>query len=492
MAILVKGGTIVNDDDEFVGDVLIEGDKIKQVAASIPAPAGATVVDATGRYVLPGGIDTHTHMQLPFMGTKAVDDFNHGTRAAVAGGTTMLLDFVVPSRGVSLLKAYDEWRGWADPKVNCDYSFHVAITYWDEDVSREMGVLVNERGVNSFKVFMAYKNVFMLRDDEIYAVFARCKELGALAQVHAENGDVIDIQSRRLLKMGITGPEGHMQCRPADVEGEATWRAIMLADQVNTPVYIVHVMSKEAADMVAKGKKEGKLCYGEPIAAGLGTDGTNCWNEDWRHASGYVMGPPLRPDPTVKEYLMKCLSVGLLSCVGTDNCTFNADQKAMGKDDFTKIPNGVNGIEDRMSVVWEKGVKAGVLTRKQFVSATSAAGAKIFNIYPQKGRIAAGSDADLVVWNDVPRTISKATHHHAVDFNIFEGMVVHGVADVTISRGKIVWQDGELRTKNGDGKYVPRRPFGCVFDSVAVREEARRAKKIKREPYTGPVFVPKK
>ena len=231
---------------------------------------------------------------------------------------------------------------------------------------------------------MAYKGVFMLRDDEIYQVFKRCKELGALAQVHAENGDVIDTQMKNLLQMGITGPEGHCMCRPADVEGEATNRAIMIADQVNTPVwllyfksnsclvsnltnptqlYIVHVMSKEACDAIARNKAAGKLCFGEPIAAGLGTDGTNCWNEDWRHASAYVMGPPLRPDPTVKEYLMKGLASGMLACVGTDNCTFNADQKAMGKDDFSKIPNGVNGIEDRMSIVWEKGVKTGILTR---------------------------------------------------------------------------------------------------------------------------------
>ena len=464
--ICIKGGTVVNDDREWKADVLVEGGKIVAVGENLKGKPGCNTIDATGKYVLPGGIDTHTHMQLPFMGTTAIDDFNHGTRAAVAGGTTMLLDFVLPARGQSLVEAYDQWRKWADPKVNCDYSFHVGVTWWSEQVSQEMGELV-KRGVNSFKMFMAYKGVFMLRDDQLYEAFQRCKELGALAQVHAENGDVIDIQAKKLVKMGITGPEGHMMCRPADVEGEATSRAIMLADQVGAPLYVVHVMSHEAADAIAKGRREGKLCWGEPIAAGLGTDGTNCFNEDWRHAAAYVMGPPLRPDATVKTHLIKALAAGELACVGTDNCTFNSDQKALGKDDFRGIPNGVNGIEDRMSVVWEKGVKSGRMTRKQFVAATSTTGAKVFNLYPRKGRIDVGSDADLVVWEDVPRIISKDTHHHAVDFNIFEGMKVHGVAHTTISRGKVVWQNGKLLTTNGDGQFIPRPPFSpYLFSSV--------------------------
>eukprot|EP01063_Lacrimia_lanifica_P011114 TRINITY_DN1789_c0_g1_i1.p1 TRINITY_DN1789_c0_g1~~TRINITY_DN1789_c0_g1_i1.p1 ORF type:complete len:514 (+),score=220.19 TRINITY_DN1789_c0_g1_i1:53-1543(+) len=492
-AILVRNGTVVNADGEEAADVLVEGDKIVAVGAGLAAPEGARVIDAAGKYVLPGGIDTHTHMQLPFMGTTAVDDFNYGTRAAVAGGTTFLLDFIIPGRGKSLVEAYDQWRAWADPKVNCDYGLHCAVTWWSDQVKEEMGALV-ERGVNSFKVFMAYKGVFMLRDDEIYQVALRCKELGALLQVHAENGDIIDIQQRKLLKMGITGPEGHCMCRPADVEGEATNRVIMIADQVGTPVYIVHVMSKEAADAIAKGKSEGKICFGEPVAAGLGTDGSNCWNEDWRHASAYVMGPPLRPDPTVKLDLMKGLASGMLDCVGTDNCTFNGDQKAMGKDDFSKIPNGVNGIEDRMSVVWEKGVKGGLLTPSQFVAATSANAAKIFNVYPRKGRVAAGCDADLVVWEDVPRVISKETHHHAVDFNIFEGMKVHGVADATISRGNVVWEKNELHVTQGAGKFVHRAPWSeHLFNDAWKKKQTEYTETrvpVQRKPYEGAVFVP--
>eukprot|EP00211_Chloroparvula_japonica_P002682 CAMPEP_0119132602 /NCGR_PEP_ID=MMETSP1310-20130426/11922_1 /TAXON_ID=464262 /ORGANISM="Genus nov. species nov., Strain RCC2339" /LENGTH=502 /DNA_ID=CAMNT_0007123239 /DNA_START=64 /DNA_END=1572 /DNA_ORIENTATION=- len=488
--ILVHGGTVVNEDREFKADVYVKDEKIVAVGENLDVPAEAVRVDATGHYVIPGGIDTHTHMEMPFMGTVAVDDYNYGTRAAVAGGTTMLIDFVIPQKGESLLAAYDAWLARATPKVNCDYSFHVAVTWWSEKVSEEMGVLTRERGINSFKMFMAYKNVFQLTDEEMIQSFKRCKEVGALGMVHAENGDLVHDGQEKMLEMGITGPEGHMLSRPEDVEAEATHRAIVIADRVNAPCYIVHVMSKGAAHEVSRARREGKRVIGEPIAAGLGVDGTHCWHSDWRHAAGYVMGPPLRPDPTVKEFLMKMLANGDLSCVGTDNCTFNSDQKALGKDNFAKIPNGVNGIEDRMSIVWEKGVVSGLLTNRDFVRVTSTAAAKIFNVYPRKGLIAAGSDADLVIWDGkASRVISKDTHHHAVDFNIFEGMQVHGVARTTISRGDIVWHEGKLYTEQGHGRYIPRQPFGPIFEGIDTREDARNELKLKvdRKPYDGPV-----
>jgi len=493
MSVFIKGGTIVNADRQFVGDVLCENGKIVAVGENLEVPEGIRVVDATDRYVIPGGIDTHTHCQLPFMGTVAVDDFNYGTQAAVAGGTTMLLDFVIPSKGQSLLEAYDQWRAWADPKVNCDYSFHVAVTWWSEKVAEEMEILARERGVNSFKMFMAYKGVFQLTDEELFYSFRQCKRVGALAQVHAENGDLVHEGQKELLQRGVTGPEGHALSRPEEVEGEATNRAIVIANRVNTPIYIVHVMSRAAAEAIIYHKERNKLVYGEPIAAGLGVDGSHCWHKCWRHAAAYVMGPPLRPDPTVKEYLMDLLAANVLSCVGTDNCTFNANQKAMGAGDFTKIPNGVNGIEDRMAIVWEKGVMTGKLTPCQFVAATSTNAAKIFNVYPQKGAIAVGSDADIVVWDgNSTRTISAKTHHHAVDFNIFEGMTVHGIADCTISRGVVVWENGELKTTQGSGKYIPRKAFGPVFDPIVIRDKCRDAEEVavEREPYSGPVFVP--
>jgi dihydropyrimidinase len=397
------------------------------------------------------------------MGTVAVDDFNHGTRAAVAGGTTTLMDFVIPGKGESLLKAYDQWRAWADPAVNCDYALHVAITYWSPEVAREMEVLCRERGVQSYKMFLAYKGVFQLPDEHLIDVFKHCKKLGAMTQVHAENGDLVAEGQKACLERGVTGPEGHELSRPEAVEAEATNRAIVIADSVNTPIYIVHVMSKSASNVVADWRRRGARVYGEPIAAGLGVDGSHCWHHDWRHAAAYVMSPPLRRDPTTKTHLMQLLASGDLQAVGTDNCTFSSAAKAMGRDDFTKIPNGVNGIEERMAVVWTNGVVPGVLTPQQFVAATSTNAALLFNMYPRKGVIAVGSDADIVVWDPLAtRVVSAKTHHHACDFNIFEGMTMQGVAEVTIARGAVVWEKGKLFTKNG-----------LVFEGIKERDAQR-------------------
>ncbi len=490
--LFVHGGTVVNDDDMFVADVLIDvaSNKIVEVGPGLACPAGARRVDATGKWVIPGGIDTHVHLQIPFMGTVAVDDFNHGTRAAVAGGTTCVMDFVLPLKGDSLVEKYHLWRSWADPKVNCDYALHCAVTWWSDSVAKEMKVLAEELGVCSMKMFLAYKNYFMLTDEELYAAFSQCKRIGAIAQVHAENGDMVSEGQKRILALGITGPEGHPLSRPEEVETEATQRAIMIANRVNTPLYVVHVMSPGPAMAIAAARAQGQRVYGEPIAAGLGVDGTHQWNPDWRHAAAYVMGPPLRPDPTVKDKLMAALASDVLQTVGTDNCTFNADQKALGKDNFAQIPNGVNGIEDRMSVVFDRGVARGVLTPQRFVAVTSTNAAKLFNMYPAKGRIARGSDADLVVWDPAAtRVISAKTHHHNCDFNIFEGMKVQGVATVTVSRGVVVWENGKLHCTPGSGRFVPRKAFPAPFQGLDLSDKARdeTPQKVERKPYTGPV-----
>ncbi|XP_078711288.1 dihydropyrimidinase-like [Lampetra fluviatilis] len=491
--VVVQGGRVVNAEHSEQADVLIEGGVVRAVGPALRVPPGARLVPAHGRLVLPGGIDPHTHMELPFMGTRAVDDFYHGTRAALAGGTTMIVDFVLGARGISLLDAFCTWRGWADPNVCCDYSLHVGVTWWSEQVSEEMGVLVRSEGVNSFKAFMAYREAFMLRDPELFSVFRRCKELGAIAQVHAENGDLIAEGEKEMLERGITGPEGHELCRPEVVEAEATNRAITIAGRARCPLYVVHVMSKAAADVIARARRAGQVVFGEPIAAGLGTDGTHYWHRDWRHAAAYVMGPPLRPDPTTPGYLMDLLANDDLSTTGTDNCTFNACQKAMGKDDFTKIPNGVNGVEDRMSVIWERGVHSGKMDENRFVAVTSTNAAKIFNLHPRKGRIAPGCDADLVVWDpNATRTISARTHHQAVDFNIFEGMECHGVADVTISRGRVVWEGGVLAPDlRGTGRYVPRAAFpDYAYQRIRAQDQVNQPRAVEREPYQGPVLSP--
>ncbi|XP_068610872.1 dihydropyrimidinase [Brachionichthys hirsutus] len=487
--ILIKGGKVVNEDCSVISDVYIENGKIAQVGPNLQVPAGVRVIDATGRLVIPGGIDPHTHMELTLMGAKSVDDFHIGTRAAVAGGTTMILDFAIPTKGQSLLEAYDVWRSRADPKVCCDYSLHVAVTSWSDELKKEMAILAKEKGVNSFKMFMAYKGLYMLRDPDLHRAFAQCKEIGAIAQVHAENGDLIEEGAKKMLSMGITGPEGHELCRPEEVEAEATQRAITIANAVNCPLYVVHVMSKAAAKVVSNARREGRVVFGEPIAAGLGIDGTHYWDKDWAHAAGYVMGPPIRPDPSTPGYLMDLLANDDLSLAGTDNCTFNVCQKALGKDDFSKIPNGVNGVEDRMSVIWEKGVHSGKMDENRFVTVTSTNAAKIFNFYPQKGRIAKNSDADVVIWDPKrTRKISAKTHHQALDYNIFEGMECHGVAVVTISRGKVVYEEGKLNVSPGHGKFIHREPFSeYVYKRIKQREQVRKPAAVVRKPYEGKV-----
>ncbi|CAL8119561.1 unnamed protein product [Orchesella dallaii] len=478
--LFIKGGKIVNADGTEDADILIEEGIIKEIGKNITLPGGIRTIDAGGKLIIPGGIDPHTHLQLPFMGTKSVDDFYIGTKAAIAGGTTMIIDFVIPEKRESLHDAYKKWRGWADKKVCCDYSLHVAVTWWSPEVKEEMENLVRCQGVNSFKMFMAYKDVLMVKDHELYEIFEHCKKLGAIAQVHAENGDIIAENSKRVFSAGITGPEGHELSRPEDVEAEATHRACVLASQVNCPLYVVHVMSKSAANVIAAKRQEGCVVFGEPIAASLATDGTNYWNQCWRHAAAHVLSPPLRPDPTTPGYLMDLLAQDDLQLTATDNCTFTHEQKKMGCRDFRKIPNGVNGLEDRMSVIWEKGVHEGKMDASRFVAVTSTTAAKIFNLYPKKGVIAVGSDADIVVWDpEKTRTISAKTHHHATDSNIFEGMTCHGVPDYVICNGRVCVDQGQLKAVQGFGKFVSRKPFApFVYDSLKEKDEKKKASMI--------------
>ena len=465
MAILIRGGTVVNADASQRADVLVEGGVIKAVAPDLPVPGGAETIDAGGAYVMPGGIDPHTHMELPFMGTVASEDFFSGTSAAAAGGTTMIIDFVIPNPKERLLDAYNKWRGWAE-KAATDYSFHVAVTWWDESVSRDMGTLVEKHGVNSFKHFMAYKNAIMADDEILVNSFTRARQLGALCTVHAENGELVFHLQQELIKAGITGPEGHPLSRPPAVEGEAANRAIRLAQVLAVPLYIVHNSCHEAVEAIARARGEGQRVFGEVLAGHLLVDDSVYRNKDFATAAAYVMSPPFR----AKEHqaaLWRALQAGHVQTTATDHCCFCAPQKAMGRDDFTKIPNGTGGVEDRMQVLWHHGVNSGRLTANEFVAATSANAAKIFNIYPRKGVVAAGSDADLVIWDPKrTRRISAKTHHQKIDFNIFEGMEVEGVNVVTLSQGKIVWRDGELRSVKGAGRYVDRPPFPAYYTAL--------------------------
>ncbi|WP_428240231.1 dihydropyrimidinase [Gynuella sp.] len=465
MGILIKGGKVVNADQTVNADVYCEDGKILAVGAELEVPAGTEVVDASGQYVMPGGIDPHTHMQLPFMGTVASEDFYTGTAAGLAGGTTTIIDFVIPDPQQPLMDAYQIWREWASRSVS-DYSFHVAVTWWDESVYQDMGRLVNEEGVNSFKHFMAYKNAIMAEDETLVNSFNRCLELGAMPTVHAENGELVYHLQRKLLAMGITGPEAHPQSRPTEVEGEAANRAIRIAQSLGVPLYMVHVSCKEAVDEIARARHEGQRVYGEVLAGHLELDDSVYRHEDWGFAAAHVMSPPFRPQGH-QQVLWKALQGGTLQTTATDHCCFCADQKAFGKDDFSKIPNGTAGVEDRMMVLWDAGVNSGRLSVNEFVKVTSTNAAQIFNIYPRKGCITVGADADMVIWDPAKsHTISASTHHQNVDFNIFEGRTVTGAPSHTISQGNLVYKDGELRVQEGAGKYIKRPAFPSIYDAV--------------------------
>jgi dihydropyrimidinase len=471
MGVIIKGGTAVTAEQSFKADVYCEDGRIAQVGLDLDTPTGAEVVDAGGQFVMPGGIDPHTHMQLPFMGTVASEDFYTGTAAGLAGGTTCIIDFVIPAPQTSLLSAFHQWREWAQKSVS-DYAFHVAVTWWDDSVHQDMGTLVQEHGVNSFKHFMAYKGAIMADDEVLVNSFTRAWELGALPTVHAENGELVWQLQRKLMESGITGPEGHPQSRPPEVEGEAANRAIRIAQALKTPVYLVHVSAKESLGEVIRARNEGQRVFGEVLAGHLLVDDSVYLNTDFDTAAAHVMSPPFRPKGH-QDALWRGLQSGNLQTTATDHCCFCADQKAMGKDDFTKIPNGTGGVENRMEVLWHAGVNTGKLTMNEFVRVTSTNAAQIFNMYPRKGSISVGADADLVIWDpEASKTISAKTHHQNVDYNIFEGMTVRGTASHTISQGKVVFKDGELSVERGAGRYIERPPFAPYFDAIAkVRDQ---------------------
>lgn len=477
--ILIRGGTVVTAEQEQRADVLVVGEKVVVVAPDLQAPAGCQVIEADGAYVIPGGIDPHTHMELPFMGTTTSEDFFTGTSAAVAGGTTTIIDFAIPGKGQRMMDAYHAWRGWAEKSVT-DYSLHVAVTWWDETVREDMGTLCRDYGVNSFKHFMAYKGAMMADDEILVNSFLRAKELGALCTVHAENGELVVRLAQLVADQGILGPEGHPLSRPPEVEAEAANRVVRIAEVLGAPVYLVHTSCQDALDVIARARAEGQRVFGEVLAQHLVIDDSVYRDPDWDKAAAHVMSPPFRS----KEHqaaLWRGLQAGLLQTTATDHCCFCAPQKRMGFEDFRKIPNGTGGVEDRMTVLWHHGVRTGRLTPSEFVAVTSANTAKIFNMYPKKGTIGVGSDADIVVWDpNKSRTISAKTHHQNIDINIYEGMETVGNPAVTLSRGKVVWQNDQLAVERGWGQYVPRPCHAPYWASQNKRNELAKPTAVKR------------
>lgn len=463
--ILVQGGTVVTANGRRRADVLCLGERIAAVGPELEAPGGTQVIDAGGCFVLPGGVDPHTHMQLPTMGTVVADDFFTGTAAAASGGTTTLLDFAGPDRGESPISALDRWQGWA-ARAAVDYGLHMTVSWWGAKFAAEMEPLVRDRGVTSFKFFTAYKGGLMLPDEDLIKGFLRCRELGALPQVHAENGDLIAHLQQKLALAGLTGPRGHVLSRPPECEVEATFRCITLAEVLDVPLYVVHVSAAGAAQAIADARARGVKVVGETLPNFLAIDASVYEREDFDFSAGHVMSPPYRP----KEHqvaLWRALTDGGLSTTGTDHCCFTTAQKRTGELDFRKIPNGCGGVEERLHVLWHLGVSSGRITPERFVSLTSTNAARAFNLYPRKGSLDVGADADVVVLDPSrTRRISARTQRQRTDFSIWEGMETKGAVVHTLACGRHVFRDGELSAEPGQGKFLARAPFGPVYQGL--------------------------
>jgi len=482
MSTVIKGGTIVAADRTYEADVLIEGEQIAAIGKDLK---GDKTLDASGAYLMPGGIDPHTHLEMPFMGTYSADDFESGTRAALSGGTTMVVDFCLPPPQQSLLEALQMWDNKTS-KASCDYSFDMAITWWGKQVFDEMADVV-DRGITSFKHFMAYKGALMVDDDEMYSSFQRCADLGALPLVHAENGDVVAALSQKLLAAGNNGPEGHAFSRPPEVEGEATNRAIMIADMAGVPLYVVHVSCEQSHEAIRRARQKGMRVFGEPLIQHLTLDETEYFNKDWDHAARRVMSPPFR-NKLHQDSLWAGLQAGSLQVVATDHCSFTTSQKRNGVGDFTKIPNGTGGLEDRLPVLWTTGVNTGRLTMNEFVAVTSTNIAKILNMYPKKGAIVEGADADIIVWDPKrKKTISAKKQQSVIDYNVFEGVEVTGLPRFVFSRGELSIEEADVKAKAGHGEFVAREPNAAVNRALSTWKEISAPRKVERSgiPATG-------
>ena len=472
----IKNGTVVTADLTYKADIQIEDGVITEIGPNL---SGGTELDATDCYVMPGGIDPHVHLEMPFMGTYSSDDFESGTRAALAGGTTMVVDFCLPNQEESLLTAIQRWDN-KSTRANCDYSFHMAITWWGEQVFNDMETVVKEKGINTFKHFLAYKGALMVNDDELYSSFQRCAELGATPMVHAENGDVVAELSAKLLAEGNNGPEAHAYSRPPQVEGEATNRAIMIADMAGAPLYVVHTSCEDSHEAIRRARAQGKRVWGEPLIQHLTLDESEYFNKDWDHAARRVMSPPFR-NKQHQDSLWAGLQSGSLSVVATDHCAFTTEQKRYGVGDFTKIPNGTGGLEDRMPMLWTYGVATGRLTMNEFVAVTSTNIAKILNCYPKKGAILVGADADIVVWDpNKEKTIEASSQQSAIDYNVFEGKKVKGLPRYTLTRGMVAVNDGAVDTREGHGKFVKRDPNGTVNSALSTWKELTNPTPVQR------------
>ena len=460
MALVIKNADIVNADTRFTADILCDGETIARIDREITPPPGAEVIDATGKHVFPGFIDPHTHIYLPFMGTFSKDDYETGTKAALVGGTTTIFEMVCPARDMSPADGFALWRQQAQGKACCDYSFHMGVTRFDTDSASQLRDIVRA-GVGSFKVFLAYKGAFGVDDTELWQTLALARELGVIVTAHCENETLVSQLQRQLLAAGRTGPDAHHDSRPPRVEAEGVHHLMTFAELTGARVYIVHLSCREALDAAVAARERGVKVSIETLIQYLVLDKTWAERPDFEGAK-YVMSPPLR-DASNQAVLWNGLQSGLVQTVGTDHAPFDcATQKPMGRDDFTRIPNGIPSIEDRINLLWTHGVKTGRLTLQQFVAVASTNAAKIFDLWPRKGVIQPGADADLVLYDPSYRgTISAQTQTQAVDYNAFEGWPIEGRPAVVTVRGEVAVRDGTFCGTVGRGRFLKRVPGSC-------------------------------
>ena len=457
MSLLIKNGRVITAVDDYKGDIFIESEQVNLIGKNLDVKADR-VIDAQDKYVIPGGIDPHTHLDMPFAGTVSADDFETGTRAAAHGGTTTLIDFAIQTKGRSTLEALETWHKKAEGKTAIDYGFHMIITDLEDDRVPEMRTLADE-GVTSYKLFMAYPGILYADDAPLFRAMRKAGEDGTVICMHAENGIVIDEIVKSALAEGKTGPKWHALTRPTRMEAEGVHRSIAIAEVADVPVYIVHLSSADALEQVVLARDRGAHVFAETCPQYLFLDHSYYEQEGFEGAK-YVMTPPLREKWNQKE-LWRGLQMGDLMSISTDHCPFCfKEQKEMGINDFSKIPNGGPGVENRMSLVFNGGVVEGRISLNRFVELTSTASAKMFGLFPKKGTIAVGSDADIVIFNpDRKETISvnnSVTHHMKVDYNAYEGFEVRGVSETVISRGKIIVENCEYLGKKGDGQFLKR------------------------------------
>lgn len=457
---IIENGTIVTASETYKADLLIENGKISAIGRNFSTNHVDEIIDAKGCYIFPGGVDPHTHLDMPFGGTVTKDNFETGTIAAAHGGTTTVIDFCLTEKGKPLKSAIKTWHKKSSGKAAIDYSFHLMIGEMTEDVLNELPSVILNEGITSFKVFMAYKNVFQADDATLFQTLIKAKELGALVMVHAENGDVIDYLTKQALAEGKTEPIYHALTRPVEAEGEATGRACQLTSLANSQLYVVHVTCAEAVKQIEGARKQGADIWGETCPQYLVLDEDALRKPDFEGAK-YVWSPPLR-EKHHQDVLWNALKTGALQTIGSDQCSFDFNgQKSLGRDDFTKIPNGGPIIEDRMSILYSEGVEKGRISINQFVDLTSTRAAKLFGLYPQKGTITVGADADLVVFDPaVERTLSEKTHHLTVDYSAFEGMQIKGEPRTVLSRGNVIIRDQSYVGSPGDGTFIKRAAYG--------------------------------